>query len=59
MKNSIVKTVAALMAAMTVVSGCSRDRNVNLTDAQKEELLEKAYVYTLPLMLIDATYLKT
>ena len=58
MKNSIVKTVAALMAAMTVVSGCSRDRNVNLTDAQKEELLEKAYVYTLPLMLIDATYLK-
>ena len=30
----------------------------DLTDAEKAKLLERAYVYTLPLMLIDATFIK-
>lgn len=29
-----------------------------LTDAEKSELLERACVYILPLMLIDATFIK-
>lgn len=59
MNRRIVKSVAALMAVSVVVSGCTKEKySVKLTDAEKAELLEKAYVYTLPLMLVDATYIK-
>ena len=55
-----------MMLLVAIVStGCtnSNDNPVNpklseLTDTEKSELLEKAYVYTLPLMLMDATYIK-
>ena len=59
-------SMALLMMLVTIVgTGCT-DSNDNpvepkpseLTDAEKAELLERAYVYTLPLMLMDATYIK-
>lgn len=47
------------LAVICSCGSCSKDkRSAELTDEEKAELLEKAYVYTLPLMLIDATYVK-
>ena len=60
--------VALVMMLVAVIgTGCSNfnDNPVEppldpseLTDAEKAELLERAYVYALPLMLMDATYIK-
>ena len=65
MKTKLIHNLAtaAMMLLATIVgTGCSSDSDnpVNpsdkLTDAEKAELLERAYVYALPLMLMDATY---
>jgi hypothetical protein len=65
-KLSRATATLVLMLLVTIVgTGCtdSNDKPVTpqpseLTDAEKAELLERAYVYTLPLMLMDATYIK-
>ena len=56
---------AMLLLATIVGTGCTAttDNPTNnpvteLTDSEKAQLLERAYVYTLPLMLMDATYIK-
>ena len=56
--------VAALLVTAIMGTGCAATDNPvspqanDLTESEKAELLERAYVYTLPLMLVDATYLK-
>ena len=66
MKTKLIHNLgtAAMMLLATIVgTGCNTysDNPANasnkLTDAEKAELLERAYVYTLPLMLMDATYI--
>ena len=63
-KRIINLATAAMMLLVTIVgTGCSSNSDSpvypsnELTDAEKAELLERAYVYTLPLMLMDATYI--
>ena len=59
MKSFIEKSAAVLMAASVALTACTKDCNsVKFTEAEKAELLEKAYVFTLPLMLTDATFVK-
>ena len=64
MKTCFSKLFAAVMLLATIFcTGCTgnsdtpSDPSSELTDAEKAELLERAYVYTLPLMLMDATYI--
>ena len=62
MKTCFSMLFAAVMLLATFLcSGCTGNSDVpsssELTDAEKAELLERAYVYTLPLMLMDATYI--
>ena len=56
-------TAAMMLLATIVATGCNTysdnpaNASKNLTDAEKADLLERAYVYALPLMLMDATYI--
>ena len=59
-EHKFVRTVLILLATI-IGTGCSSTNDNNegeLNDAEKAQLLERAYVYTLPLMLMDATYIK-
>ena len=58
-------TLILLLATAIALAGCTGTNDnpaapqpSDLTGAEKAELLERAYVYTLPLMLMDATYIK-
>ncbi len=63
-KTNLFSLKMMILATLFLAAGCSNNDNNDkpqptpLSDTEKEQLLEKAYVYTLPLMLIDATYQK-
>ena len=61
-KVMYVAVVITTVLSSALITSCNDDENKQteavLSDAEKSELLERAYVYTLPLMLMDATYVK-
>ena len=60
-QTKLLHAASLMMLAAIVGTGCASTTDnpvTELNDAQKAELLERAYVYTLPLMLMDATYIK-
>ncbi len=63
-KINLFSLKTMMLATILLAASCTdRDNSIvpeptPLTDAEKAALLEKAYVYTLPLMLVDATYQK-
>ena len=61
-KVMYVAAVISTVLSSALIISCDDDENkpteTALSDAEKSELLERAYVYALPLMLMDATYVK-
>ncbi len=67
-KNHPLSLKLTMLAMVIMTAGCTNKDNAitpepspqpaPLSEVEKAELLEKAYVYTLPLMLVDATYQK-
>ena len=60
-KMLYVAAVISTVLSSALFASCDDDKKTTetpLSDAEKSELLERAYVYALPLMLMDATYVK-
>ncbi len=57
--TKITALLLSLLICLLSVSGCKKeDVPLTLTEEQKAELLRDAYIYTLPLMILDATFTK-